>query len=200
VWEAESHRGHYVSDPSVLAPDDDEVFGEPEGAWHASAFAAARGRPEQAQELEEALVEVLDPGERLRVRAPGARSAPPGPSGLAGIGSEPATRRPGPPLCGRGDPARARTHGSRRPGGRRPGGRRPDRGPPATARAVPVLIGSGASLAGTVDGSATSERGIPANVSRNTKVLVIVARGIGQDGVVTPPGACRRGVAVSDRR
>jgi hypothetical protein len=61
AWDRGEDLGRYVSDPSVGAPDPDDVFPEPEGAWHAGAYAWACGRPEAAVELEEVLGEVLDP-------------------------------------------------------------------------------------------------------------------------------------------
>ncbi len=76
-WHAGEHLGDYVSDPSVETPsgevpvEDDpygglEVYGpldtfpEPQGAWHAPAFATACGRPGAAADLGELLGETLD--------------------------------------------------------------------------------------------------------------------------------------------
>lgn len=55
-----SELGSYVSDPSVDAPDDDEVFPEPDGAHHAETYARACGQPGAAEELYEVLAEEID--------------------------------------------------------------------------------------------------------------------------------------------
>lgn len=60
AWIAGEEVGRYVSDPSV-GLDDEEVLATPLGAEHAAGLAAAVGRPEAAAELEELLVEELDP-------------------------------------------------------------------------------------------------------------------------------------------
>lgn len=60
VWEGEREVGRYVSNPALEAPDDDEVFPEPEGVEHAEEFAAACGKPEVAEELTELLSDPLD--------------------------------------------------------------------------------------------------------------------------------------------
>jgi len=75
-WHAGEHLGDYVSDPSVEAPDQPteevdpyggresygmvEAFPEPQGAWHAPAFATACGHPDAAEELGELLGQTLD--------------------------------------------------------------------------------------------------------------------------------------------
>jgi len=76
-WHAGEHLGDYVSDPSVERPSEEvpveedpygglEVYGpldtfpEPQGAWHAPAFATACGRPGAADDLGELLGETLD--------------------------------------------------------------------------------------------------------------------------------------------
>jgi len=76
-WHAGEHLGDYVSDPSVERPSGEvpveedpygglEVYGpldtfpEPQGAWHAPAFATACGRPGAADDLGELLGETLD--------------------------------------------------------------------------------------------------------------------------------------------
>ena len=75
-WHAAKDLGSYVSDPSVEAaglPDGDlsdpdgadpygaqEAFPEPQGAWHAPAFASACGHPEAAEGLGELLGQTLD--------------------------------------------------------------------------------------------------------------------------------------------
>ncbi len=64
MWDGDRDLGRYVSDPSALAPDDEDVFGEPEGAWHARDYAGACGRGgdhEVVSQLEERLAEWLDP-------------------------------------------------------------------------------------------------------------------------------------------
>jgi hypothetical protein len=55
-----SSLGSYVSDPTLDHPDDDAVFPEPSGAWHAERYAQACGRDEVAEELQELLAEHLD--------------------------------------------------------------------------------------------------------------------------------------------
>jgi hypothetical protein len=64
AWVGEEALGRYLSDPSYGAEDDDEAFPEPEGVEHAAAFAAAAGRPDTAEELEETLGELLDEEEQ----------------------------------------------------------------------------------------------------------------------------------------
>jgi hypothetical protein len=51
----------YLSDPSVLSPDEEDVLDEAVGADHGAAMALAFGRPEAAEEVEAALAEWLDP-------------------------------------------------------------------------------------------------------------------------------------------
>jgi hypothetical protein len=64
AWNGADEIGRYLSDPSFGAEEDDEVFPEPEGVEHAAGFAAAAGRPDSADGLEEALGEMLDEEEQ----------------------------------------------------------------------------------------------------------------------------------------
>lgn len=51
--------GMYISDPTVYSPYDDEATVDPIGAEQAPLIAAAAGRPDAAEDLEELLDEVL---------------------------------------------------------------------------------------------------------------------------------------------
>jgi hypothetical protein len=53
--------GTYVSDPTIEAPDDDDLWAEPQGAHHAQSFLTAYGAPDPDDELGELLAETLDP-------------------------------------------------------------------------------------------------------------------------------------------
>jgi hypothetical protein len=53
--------GRYVSDPTIEAPDDDELFAEPQGAENARSFVNACGATDPDDELNELLAETLDP-------------------------------------------------------------------------------------------------------------------------------------------
>jgi len=60
AWTGRDELGRYSSDPSSEPGAGEEVLGEPYGAEHAEAFAAAAGRPDAAEELAEVLDEELD--------------------------------------------------------------------------------------------------------------------------------------------
>lgn len=60
LWDGSHELGRYVSNPAAETPDDDEASPDAEGSEHAEAFAAACGRPEVAERLEEVLAEFLD--------------------------------------------------------------------------------------------------------------------------------------------
>ncbi|MEU1971006.1 hypothetical protein ABZ477_05085 [Microbacterium sp. NPDC019599] len=71
AWQAGEERGRYCSDPSQEPGAEDDVLGEPVGAYSAADFAELAARPDAAEELTEMLEEELDPdsvfeSERLR--------------------------------------------------------------------------------------------------------------------------------------
>lgn len=59
AFDADTDLGSYLSAPSTAFPDDDEAGIEPEGSEVGGVLAAAVGRPEVAEALEEALAEEL---------------------------------------------------------------------------------------------------------------------------------------------
>jgi hypothetical protein len=61
VWADGEEVGRYLSDPSYGLGPDDDTLPEPYGVEHSAAFAAACGRLENADDLEEMLGEELDP-------------------------------------------------------------------------------------------------------------------------------------------
>jgi hypothetical protein len=61
LWANGEEVGRYVSDPSYGPDADDDTLPDPLGVEHATAFAAACGRPDAADDLAELLAEQLDP-------------------------------------------------------------------------------------------------------------------------------------------